>query len=64
MAELTALRINVAGTRAEEMLSTALKQVALSDICYAYKSRVKRDADLIEKVNRKKMRNPDIRWSQ
>ena len=59
MPELKALRIKVAGQDAETQLLTALKQVGLSNICYAYKSRVKGDSELVEKLNRKLPEKPD-----
>ena len=59
MEKLKALQIHVAAVEAEKQLTTALKQVALAEICYAYKSRVKKDRHLLEKVQRKQPEKSD-----
>lgn len=53
-----ALRLETAGREYEKQVLNAVSSCGIASLCYAYKSRVKSEAKLVEKVQRKELEKP------
>jgi ppGpp synthetase/RelA/SpoT-type nucleotidyltranferase len=57
--ELNAARLEIAGRSSEQQVVSSVSNCGITALCYAYKSRVKPEAKLIEKVKRKIKEKPE-----
>ncbi|MES2538869.1 MAG: hypothetical protein V4632_23665 [Pseudomonadota bacterium] len=57
--EYNALRLQTAGREHEQHILNAISNCGIATLCYAYKSRVKTEEKLVEKVKRKIKEKPD-----